>query len=146
MSGVGCRVSGGVCVGWLVDVCVLVGGCVCVCVGWWVGVGVCWLVVVVVVVVLTCAFNKGVCPSMPTGAPNYGHVPVDMAQKNPHVQAAWTCPHAGKHRESDSRVLPALRLRSVIPQRAKAQSVPTKPYPQPTRVSLTQWSHTAMNT
>ena len=53
--------------------------------------------------VLTCAFNKGVCPSMPTSAPNYGHVPVDMALKNPHVQAAWTCSHAGKHRESDSR-------------------------------------------
>ena len=104
------------------------------------------VMVVVVVVVLTCAFNKGVCPSMPTGAPNYGHVPVDMALKNPHVQAAWTCPHVGKHRESDSRVLLALRLRSAIQQRAKAQSVPTKPYPQPTRVSPTQWSHTAMNT
>ena len=50
-----------------------------------------------------------VAPSMPTGAPNYGHVPVDMALKKPHDQAAWTCPHAGKHRESDSRVLPALR-------------------------------------
>ena len=35
----------------------------------------------VVVVVLTCAFNKGVSPSMPTSAPNYGHVPVDMALK-----------------------------------------------------------------
>ena len=33
------------------------------------------------VVVLTCAFNKGVCPSMSTSAPNYGHVPVDMALK-----------------------------------------------------------------
>ena len=42
--------------------------------------------------------------------------------------------------------LPALRLRSNKPRRAKAQSVPTKPYPQPTRVSPTQWSHTAMNT
>ena len=52
--------------------------------------------------VLTCAFNKGVCPSVPTGAPNYGHVPVDMALKNPHVQAAWTC--------SPCRETPGVRL------------------------------------
>ena len=49
------------------------------------------------------------CLSIHADKSNYGHVPVDMALKNPHVQAAWTCPHAGKHRESDSPVLPALR-------------------------------------
>ena len=85
------------------------------------------VVVVVVVVVLTCVFNKGVCPSMPTSAPNYGHVPVDMALKNPHVQAAWTCPHAGKHRESDSRVLPAMRQEKHNTTESEAQSVPTMP-------------------
>ena len=84
---------------------------------------------VVVVVVLTCAFNKGVCPSMPTSAPNYGHVPVDMALKNPHVQAAWTCPHAGKHRESHSRVLPALRLRRSAIRAHKAVSATNARFP-----------------
>ena len=80
-----------------------------------------------VVVVLTCAFNKGVCPSMPTGAPNYGHILVDMALKNPHVQAAWTCSHAGSqtpvcswhcaseasyHRERKRNPCPQSRIRN----------------------------------
>ena len=42
-------------------------------------------------VVLTRLEHTGVCPAMCTAATNDGHVPVDMALKNPHVQAAWTC-------------------------------------------------------
>ena len=69
-------------------------------------------VVDVVVVVLTCPFNNGVCPSMPTGAPNYGHVPVDMALKHPHVQAAWTCRHAGNHGERKRNPCPQSSIRN----------------------------------
>ena len=87
--------------------------------------------------VLTCAFNKGVCPSMPTGAPKYGHVPVDMALKNPHVQAAWTCLPAVRHPEADSPVLPALRHQKHHHEERKRNPCPQSRIRIPTRAIVT---------
>ena len=78
--------------------------------------------------------TRGVCPSTPTRAPNYGHVPVDMAIKNstskllgrapmPENSGSQT-PGCSLHQKNASQQRCAIR--GTIPRRAKAQSVPKK--------------------